>query len=242
MRRESVPTADDVLCERCGYLLNGLPPDNACPECGLPVAESTSASPRRPTAWESGRDHAAGRFQATAIAVFLHPRRFFRTMTAHGDTARSARFGLISLLPAMLLNVKAVLMHCAILHLLYGPPATTIWPVLLVAVPLAIVVGWAGMYYAVVRLTTIEARYWGMRLPTNVVRRAVHYDAVHASIASLLPWAVTLVYLCILIANDSASRWATTYLYALSLAVIVSAVYLFAMYATSMRSLMYANR
>jgi hypothetical protein len=29
-----------LLCERCGYVIEGLPTDGACPECGKPIAES----------------------------------------------------------------------------------------------------------------------------------------------------------------------------------------------------------
>lgn len=29
-----------LLCERCGYVVEGLPAEGACPECGKPIAES----------------------------------------------------------------------------------------------------------------------------------------------------------------------------------------------------------
>lgn len=29
-----------LLCERCGYVIEGLPTEGACPECGKPIAES----------------------------------------------------------------------------------------------------------------------------------------------------------------------------------------------------------
>lgn len=29
-----------LLCERCGYVIEGLPSDGACPECGKPISES----------------------------------------------------------------------------------------------------------------------------------------------------------------------------------------------------------
>lgn len=242
MRRDSVPEPDDLLCEKCGYLLNGLPPEGHCPECGRPVAESTVASPRRPTAWEAGRDRPVARFQFTALSVLRGPKVFFRTMTAHGDTARSAAFGRLALLPALVFNTKTVVMHYAIMHLLDGWPSRRVLPIVLVVTPILVTLAWAGLYAAVVRLTTLESGFWGMRLPRDVVRRALHYDAVHVSAAALLSWAITLAYLCLIIADDASRRYQLTYLYTLCGAVVVSAVYLFSVYATSMRSLMYANR
>lgn len=242
MRRDFVPASDDILCERCGYLLNGLPEDGNCPECGLPVADSTAASPRRPTPWEAGRDKTVGRFQVTAAKILTGPKLFFRSMTAHGDTKRSAAFGRLALLPAVLFNTKTIVMHAGVMYLAVRFPPMWFLIALLVATPVLVYLTWLGLYALVVRLTTLESRYWGMRLPSDVVRRALHYNAVQVSAASLLPWAVTLTYLCLLIADESAVRFLTPYLYVLSGAVVISAVYLFAVYATSMRALMYANR
>lgn len=244
MPRDFAPGPDDLLCEQCGYALNGLPDTGNCPECGKPIAESTTASPRRPPAWETGRDRAVGRFEFTALGVLRSPRRFFRGMTAHGDTARSAAFGRLAIAPAVVLNTKTVVMHLFIMLMTSGPPAFD--PAVLAAagvVTLVVVMlGWLGLYLAVVRLTTVESRYWKMRLPAVVVRRALHYDAVYASALSVPPWAISLAYLCLVLANDRFAVYQVTYLYALSASVIVAGVGLFYVYATSMRSLMYANR
>jgi hypothetical protein len=46
--------SDDVLCEKCGYNLRGLVPEERCPECGTFVTESL----RRPAldqGWRSTR-------------------------------------------------------------------------------------------------------------------------------------------------------------------------------------------
>ena len=49
-----VPAETDLLCERCGYVLNGLPADGRCPECGTPLDESVNYR-RHPPAWERAR-------------------------------------------------------------------------------------------------------------------------------------------------------------------------------------------
>lgn len=42
-----------LLCEKCGYVVEGLPREGACPECGRAIAESLSERRNRvPTAWE----------------------------------------------------------------------------------------------------------------------------------------------------------------------------------------------
>lgn len=243
MRRDFVPAPTDVLCERCGYVLNGLPDTGNCPECGLPVAESTVASPRRLPAWETGTDHPGARFWATARFVLSAPKQFFRTLQAHGDPARSRRFGLLAIAPGILLSAKAVLMHYAAVTLAMSSGSWLIFPVLLVAAPAVAAGGWIGLHLLVVRLTNWEANYWGFRLPADVVRRACHYLAAQATLSVALPWLITLVYLCWTLAHtEKAAIYLTAYLYTLSGAVVISAVYLFYVYVAAMKSLMYANR
>ncbi|MEZ6318065.1 MAG: hypothetical protein R3B49_04810 [Phycisphaerales bacterium] len=50
------PWADEytVLCERCGYVVEGLDPAGACPECGKPIAESLPER-RVGTPWQRAR-------------------------------------------------------------------------------------------------------------------------------------------------------------------------------------------
>lgn len=40
-----------LLCERCGYVINGLPTDGVCPECGLGIEKSLPAN-RQGTPWQ----------------------------------------------------------------------------------------------------------------------------------------------------------------------------------------------
>lgn len=65
----------DQLCERCGYPIDGLPPDARCPECGRPAAESDPR--RRPgSPWQRARS--AGAWLRTIAAVLRHPVGFWR--------------------------------------------------------------------------------------------------------------------------------------------------------------------
>ena len=40
-----------LLCERCGYSLEGLPHTHTCPECGVPIRESLPAQ-RTGSPWQ----------------------------------------------------------------------------------------------------------------------------------------------------------------------------------------------
>lgn len=41
-----------LLCERCGYVIEGLDPGGKCPECGTPIQESTPAIARPGSPWQ----------------------------------------------------------------------------------------------------------------------------------------------------------------------------------------------
>jgi len=241
MTQDVVPSDTDLLCENCGYLLNGLPPEGNCPECGIPIAASTTDSGRTLPDWEAGQDDPVRRFQATLWKVVASPHAFFRTLSVRGDEDRSRRFALLLMVPLILFGSKAVILHYYIQFRLSVPPPWLNLTMTIPLVPVFVAAAWFAMYFAVVHLTVIEARYWGFRLHDNVVRRALHYLTPHAVLASLLPLLVITVYLCMLLANENYGLYLAHYLYVLSGSVVVSAIYLFQRYWTAMRAMMRAN-
>lgn len=74
-----------LLCERCGYVVDGLPPAGACPECGKPIAESLPAR-RAGSPWQRSRTIPAA--AATCWAMWTSPRRVFDDAAIALDRAR----------------------------------------------------------------------------------------------------------------------------------------------------------
>jgi len=74
-----------LLCERCGYVVDGLPLAGACPECGKPIAESLPAR-RTGTPWQ--RDRTLPAAAATCWAMWASPRRIFDAAAIAPDRAR----------------------------------------------------------------------------------------------------------------------------------------------------------
>jgi len=242
MARTPVPASTDILCESCGYTLNGLPDDGNCPECGNPVAYSTTAAPRHLPAWEIDTLRPSDRFIRTAREVIFHPRYFFQHLIVHTDAHRARRFAQIAFVPVVAVGSKAVLIHVMIMIWLSGFGSVTMLPWLFAIVPIAVALAWIGTHLAVVPLTSIEARYWGYRLPTPVVRRVLHYLTPHAVIASALPLLVSSIYLMMLAKNDTYANYLAQYSYCLSAAVVLSAGYLFRIYWLGMIAVRYANK
>lgn len=78
-----------LLCERCGYVIEGLPTGGACPECGKPIAESLPER-RTGSAWQ--QRPRTGSLWRTWPAVLATPNRTLDTLAVgNPDDRRLAR-------------------------------------------------------------------------------------------------------------------------------------------------------
>jgi hypothetical protein len=245
---ENLPADTDLLCESCGYTLNGLPEGGLCPECGASILESTSGSPRTPPAWERRLDGRSrfGAFIETSREVLFHPGRFYRHTTTRSETHLSRIFARWHYLITSILLAIATTAHL-IWYASFAMPlqrSTMQW-VLMFMMPVT-----AGTIFVVMSLvtrlasflTSIEAKYWGYRLPTAVVRRGLDYHAVHYLPVALTGVVVVMGYRVLLGIGVVDETSTVTYLYVLSGLVIASAGYLFFTYVIAMKRMMFANR
>ena len=83
-----------LLCEKCGYVIEGLERDDRCPECGRLVADSTiNARPGTP----SQRSTSIKSHLRAMRRIVTSPRPLFLEMSFHGDRANSPAFTTIAL-------------------------------------------------------------------------------------------------------------------------------------------------
>src|SRR5438046_4649687 len=87
----AVPADSSLLCEQCGYIIDGIALDSRCPECATPIVQSLPTV-RRPPIWEQSSPPALVRFMITTAQLIFRPKRFFRSITPRGDARASARF------------------------------------------------------------------------------------------------------------------------------------------------------
>ena len=239
MPQHAVPAETDILCAHCGYALNGLPQTGLCPECGQPIADSTTADPRTLPPWETTDGTATQRFLSTTKQVITNPATFFRTLATRGDENVSRGFADAQhWLSAALLGIASAF------HMDLFWSTTVNHFALIAALPL-VMITWAmlkGITKLASYLTRLEGTFWGYRMPQVAVRRAMHYHS-----AQLLPVAVASFLLIvgyrILAATGIVSVMSQVpYLYTLSVLVVVAALYLFRTYWIAMKNIMYANR
>jgi hypothetical protein len=233
----NLPAETDLLCEACGYMLNGLPSDGNCPECGKPVEFSTAPVARQPSAWERDR-----RFFATTAEVIFRPTRFFRATTTRTDPSAALKFGEIHTAIASALFAAAGMLHVEFLSLDTDPRVLImeVFSWLFLAAGTLIVMTLLTRVAA--RLTTWEASYRGFRLPLPVVRRGLAFHAAHYLPVAIIAVVTTAAYQFGLYLQGDYWRihW-KIYLGALSAEVILGAMYLFITYWIAMRNMMYAN-
>jgi len=230
-----VPAESDLLCERCGYTLNGLPAASNCPECGTPIDESIK-SDRLPPAWETRQRNRLASFFETSADVIVRPTHFYRTTTTRGDVERANRFADVHWTLASLLFASTGTIHARLL--IMGAPTLAISVALFIGTWLTL----ALTTWAAARLTAWEANYRGIRLPIAVVRRGMYYHAAHYLPVGVLALMIVGGYAIALRYGLVGPQTITTYLYTLCAVVIIAAAYLFHTYWIGMRNMMYANR
>lgn len=242
-----VPAETSVLCEGCGYTLDGLPPTGQCPECGLPIAASTGTDGRILPAWES--DATPGRstfwrFLATSAAVVFTPGRFYRTLATRRNNQAARRFAQTHWALSATLFAGALSIH-EFWYERYQlgpkfPPGP--WVFFAIFVPLTYCFLW-GTTVLAARLSAWEAAYRGIRLPLPVVLRGMYYHAAHFLPVALLGF-VTVAghYLLLRTWPKVFDVQGVRYLLVLCVEVVAAAGYLFKTYWTGMRNMMYANR
>ena len=239
----TIPAETDLLCENCGYVLNGLPPEGEprCPECGNLVSQS-SPDLRTPSAWEAADSPAArlAALVATSAAVLFRPTHFYRTLATRGGVRRAAMFAHIHWAVSSLLLGWAAYAHAR--WFIFGDPTSRLSAggFLLLAFVTYVFLFLTTKLAA--WLTHLEASYRGIRLPRQVVERGMYYHAVHYLPVAAGAAATVVNYRQLLLTGRAGPNSTTTYLYVLCAEVILAALYLFWTYWIGMRNMMYANR
>jgi hypothetical protein len=238
-----VPAESDLLCEECGYTLNGLPHSGRCPECGKPVAESIGTRRTAPP-WEIPGIRPMRAFVSTSIEIIFRPSKFYRTLPTRADLRAAKSFALLHWLLAAFLFSLAAYVHTGwYFGSIFPRDAPTllrlsIFTVLAVVTYLALF----GVTVLAAKLTNWEATYRGYRMPMNVVLRGMYYHAAHYLPVALVALFTVVGYRVLVAINPLVLATAEKYLYVIAAEVILGAIYLFQTYWIGMRNMMYANR
>ncbi len=237
----TIPAETDLLCERCGYNLNGLPDNVNCPECGKPLSDSARAL-RRPPAWEHHHAGFLRRFFPTTIDVLVRPSHFYRTLATRGSVRDARRFAMIHMLVTAVLISQALVIHSRWLGDTFTGGAAQLRRAL-IGLSMPITFGLLMLVTSLAaRLTAWEAAYRGLRMPREVVLRGLYYHAAHYIPVAAVALATVVGYRYAVDHALTTVQTLPAYLYVLSGEVVVGALYLFWTYWIGMRNMMYANK
>jgi hypothetical protein len=189
----SIPAESDLLCETCGYVIQGLPLEGNCPECGVPIERSLPAN-RDGSAWQ--RRPSIGTWISTNYSMLRRPVQVFEQLRVDG----LHRWSLL------LINVfvAATLLSLPWTGVLIGDPAraartapawirSLIFARSLSAQVLAVA---AALFV----LTAIEAagiRFFGTRRGWRITRNVAWQVCTHASVGWIVAAVLTLLALIV---------------------------------------------
>ena len=243
-----IPEEHQPLCETCGYILEGLPADANCPECGHPVRESVDPETRRPPLWERAPGPVS--FLITSAHALFRPSHFYRHLETRRQTRAALAFALLWLCVCSALLAVTALGHARWMETRGGGWAATpvpqwaivIYAILKVFIIPAIMLFLVALTRLASYLTAWEAAYRGLRLPRRVVQRALDYHSVHLLPVCLLALVTVAGYQLLLGSRVLSNAADVTYLWTICGEVVVCAAYLFFTYWAAMRNIMFANR
>lgn len=240
-----VPADTDVLCESCGYTLNGLPGSGNCPECGSLIVQSTIHDGRSLSEYELNPRPST--FFRTTLRVIFDTKRFYRTLKSREETKEARVFANTHRLIAWWLLGTAATGHwCWMIASGIVSPLSRHFVILAFAIPITLFVLTFAVMLGLTRLATwltvLEARFWGMRLPRTCVVRAMQFHNANYLPVGLLACIYIWLFYHLRRRGVMPFYADTWYLYGLCGLVILSALYLFKTYWIAMKSLMFANR
>ncbi len=165
-----------LLCERCGYVIDDLPRDGPCPECGTPIAESLPER-RVGSAWQ--QRPSAEAWIRTSIALLRHPVEAYAGMRVEGW--QSYRFAWWNLRLAGVL-VAAALAADAVLRVAPTHPAFIWWFFATITGSVITVIAFSIL----TRIEHVGIRFFGRRRGWRVTRLVADVVCWHSSIAWVL--------------------------------------------------------
>jgi len=241
-----VPAESDILCEFCGYTLNGLPESGNCPECGQAIVRSISEDERRLTDWDLRAGNRLSAFLKISLLVLFRPSRFFRSLTTRTSVESARRFAIVHWCIASIFFGVAAFVHVVWYRHLTGRGGFNVPLGIAILASLSLITATFLVLSYVTRvaakLTNWEATYRGLRMPEAAVLRGMYYHAAHYTPVALIAFCTVYGYSCLLINRMVSIMSASAYLYVLCGEVIIGAAYLFNTYWIAMRNMMYANR
>ncbi|HQY89455.1 MAG TPA: hypothetical protein PK402_12455, partial [Tepidisphaeraceae bacterium] len=249
MRRQP-PADDSILCEKCGYILDNLPVELNCPECGKPVRESAEGLDRRPPIVE--REGASIRTRVlTMFDVVAHPYSCFRTFAIASHPYQRRFKWHMMILSSLLFGLSGGLHARWILWFFgwdYGtyPRSFEVFALLVFSMVLfvsaVVFIVTLVTEQLVAYFTAIEGRFWGYRLRKDVVRRVLSYHIAHLVPISFITLVIVSLNLLNSLNQTVRGIKPIYYLYALCAWVLVAAFWLMSTYVSAMRAVMFANR